>query len=66
MHFGWHIFIGICCLPDFIIPVCYTGKSELMGETIMKFDEELEQFVFEYHGLIFAWDEEPGEITWNR
>ena len=27
----------------------------------MKFDEELEQFVFEYHGLIFAWDEEPGE-----
>ena len=27
----------------------------------MKFDEELEQFVFEYHGLIFAWDEDPGE-----
>ena len=27
----------------------------------MKFDEELEQFVFEYHGLIFAWDEEPVE-----
>ena len=26
----------------------------------MRFDEELEQFVFEYHGLIFAWDEEPG------
>ena len=26
----------------------------------MKFDEELVQFVFEYHGLIFAWDEEPG------
>ena len=26
----------------------------------MWFDEELEQFVFEYHGLIFAWDEEPG------
>ena len=25
----------------------------------MRFDEELEQFVFEYHGLIFAWDEEP-------
>ena len=27
----------------------------------MKFDEELEQFVFEYNGLIFAWDEEPVE-----
>ena len=27
----------------------------------MRFDEELEQFVFEYHGLIFAWDEEPEE-----
>ena len=26
----------------------------------MRFDEELEQFVFEYHGLVFAWDEEPG------
>ncbi len=25
----------------------------------MRFDEELEQFAFEYHGLIFAWDEEP-------
>ena len=25
----------------------------------MKFDEALEQFVFEYNGLIFAWDEEP-------
>ena len=25
----------------------------------MRFDEELEQFVFEYHGLIFAWDEGP-------
>ena len=27
----------------------------------MRFDEELEQFIFEYYGLIFAWDEEPGE-----
>ena len=25
----------------------------------MKFDEDLEQFVFEYNGLIFAWDNEP-------
>ena len=27
----------------------------------MRFDEELEQFIFEYYGLIFAWDEEPVE-----
>ncbi|MFG6368092.1 MAG: hypothetical protein K1W16_06630 [Lachnospiraceae bacterium] len=25
----------------------------------MKFREDMEQFVFEYNGLIFAWDEEP-------
>ena len=23
--------------------------------------EDLEQFIFEYNGLVFAWDEEPGE-----
>ena len=34
---------------------------KLTEETIMRFDEELEQFVFECHGLIFAWDEEPVE-----
>ena len=28
---------------------------------MMKFNENLEQFVFEYNGLIFAWDEEPRE-----
>lgn len=27
----------------------------------MKFDEDLEQFIFEYNGVIFAWDEEPEE-----
>ena len=27
----------------------------------MEFDEDLEQFIFEFNGLIFAWDEEPGE-----
>lgn len=26
---------------------------------MMEFNEDLEQFVFEYKGLIFAWDEEP-------
>ena len=36
-------------------------NSKLTEETIMRFDEELEQFIFEYYGLIFAWDEEPGE-----
>lgn len=25
----------------------------------MKFDEDMEQYVFEYNGLLFAWDEEP-------
>ncbi len=25
----------------------------------MKYSEDMEQFVFEYHGLVFAWDEEP-------
>jgi len=25
----------------------------------MKFNEDMEQFVFEYNGLIFAWDDEP-------
>lgn len=27
----------------------------------MKFDNDLKQFVFEYNGLIFAWDKEPDE-----
>lgn len=27
----------------------------------MRFDENLGQFVYEYEGIIFAWDEEPGE-----
>ena len=27
----------------------------------MRFDENLRQFVYEYEGIIFAWDEEPGE-----
>lgn len=27
----------------------------------MEFHEDFEQFILEYHGLIFAWDEEPGE-----
>ena len=27
----------------------------------MEFNEDLEQFIFEFNGLIFAWDEEPGE-----
>ncbi|MCM1258471.1 MAG: hypothetical protein NC307_11535 [Roseburia sp.] len=27
----------------------------------MEFHEDLEQFIFEYNGLIFAWDEEPEE-----
>lgn len=25
----------------------------------MRFDENLRQFVYEYEGIIFAWDEEP-------
>ena len=25
----------------------------------MKFDEELQQFIYDFNGLIFAWDEEP-------
>lgn len=25
----------------------------------MKFSEDLEQFVFEHNGLVFAWDDEP-------
>jgi len=25
----------------------------------MKFSEDMGQFVFEYNGLIFAWDDEP-------
>ncbi len=28
---------------------------------MMEFNEDLEQFIFEYNGMIFAWDEEPGE-----
>ena len=28
----------------------------------MRFDEKLRQFVYEYEGIIFAWDEEPGKI----
>lgn len=28
---------------------------------MMEFNEDLEQFIFEYNGLIFAWDEEPEE-----
>ena len=27
----------------------------------MRFDENLGQFVYEYEGIVFAWDEEPGE-----
>ncbi len=27
----------------------------------MEFNEDLEQFIFEYNGMIFAWDEEPEE-----
>lgn len=27
----------------------------------MRFDENLRQFVYEYEGIVFAWDEEPGE-----
>lgn len=27
----------------------------------MEFNKELEQFIFEYNGVIFAWDEEPKE-----
>ena len=27
----------------------------------MEFNEDLEQFIFEYNGLIFVWDEEPEE-----
>lgn len=32
---------------------------EFEEKSIMKFREDMEQFVFEYNGLIFAWDEEP-------
>lgn len=28
---------------------------------MMEFNEDLEQFVLEYDGLVFAWDEEPDE-----
>lgn len=27
----------------------------------MDFNEDLKQYVYEYEGLIFAWDEEPKE-----
>lgn len=27
----------------------------------MRFDENLGQFVYEYEGIVFAWDEEPGK-----
>lgn len=27
----------------------------------MRFDENLRQFVYEYEGIVFAWDEEPGK-----
>lgn len=37
------------------------NKFKFMEEGIMEFNEDLEQFVFEYNGLIFAWDEEPEE-----
>ena len=32
-----------------------------MEKEIMEFNEDLEQFIFEYNGLMFAWDEEPEE-----
>ena len=32
-----------------------------MENDMMEFNEDLEQFIFEYDGLIFAWDEGPGE-----
>ena len=32
-----------------------------MEENVMEFNEALGQFVLEYNGLIFAWDEEPEE-----
>lgn len=35
-----------------------TGKVE---EDVVEFNEDLGQYIFEYNGLIFAWDEEPGE-----
>lgn len=28
----------------------------------MKFNEDMEQYVLEYNGLIFAWDDEPENI----
>ena len=38
--------------------VIKTGKVE---EDVVEFNEDLGQYIFEYNGLIFAWDEEPGE-----
>ena len=32
-----------------------------MEEDLVEFNEDLGQFVFEYNGLTFAWDEEPEE-----
>ncbi len=29
------------------------------GGNTMEFNEDLEQFIFEHNGLIFAWDDEP-------
>lgn len=31
----------------------------------MEFSEDLEQYVYEYEGLIFVWDEEPFEFSDN-
>lgn len=37
------------------------NNFKFVGKDMMEFNEDLEQFIFEYNGLIFAWDEEPGE-----
>lgn len=37
------------------------NNFKFVGKDMMEFNEDLEQFIFEYNGLIFAWDEEPEE-----
>lgn len=36
-------------------------ELKYMKEFIMEFNKESEQFVLEYNGLVFVWDEEPEE-----
>ncbi len=36
------------------------------GGDIMKYDENMQQYYYEYEGLIFVWDEEPDESFMDK